>query len=268
MDRYAVIGNPVAHSRSPEIHAMFAAQTGELLRYDRIEARAENFETRVSDFFAGGGKGLNVTLPFKQRAHDLAIVLDDAAREAGAVNILMPRDHELWGGNTDGIGLVRDLTVNHGIVLQGARILMLGAGGAVRGVLGALLASGAQEIVIVNRTHDRGEALAAHWSDPRVRAERAEDCRESFPLVINGTAASLRGQVPAIGAQVLDAECFCYDMVYANEDTAFVAWAKSRGARAADGLGMLVEQAAESFFIWRGVRPLTTPVMDALRASS
>lgn len=266
MDRYAVVGNPVAHSRSPDIHRMFAEQTGESLSYDRILTSVEKFDACITAFFQSGGLGLNVTLPFKQQAHDLAGELDDAAREAGAVNTLMATPDGLWGGNTDGTGLVRDLTRNHDVALAGLRVLVLGAGGAVHGVIGALLRGGVAEIVIVNRTHDRAVRLARRWSDPRIRAVRSEACVDSFELVINGTSASLRGEVPKIGESVIGSACLCYDMVYASEETAFMTWASSRGARAVDGLGMLVEQAAESFYIWRAVRPRTPPVVQALRA--
>lgn len=266
MDRYAVVGNPVAHSRSPDIHGMFARQSGALISYERILTSAEEFEACVTGFFASGGKGLNVTLPFKQQAYALAKDLDDAAGQAGAVNVLMPKPAGVWGGNTDGIGLVRDLMQNHAFALAGLRVLMLGAGGAARGVLGALLEAAVAEIVIVNRTHERAEQLAEIWSEKgRVRAAHMQRCGNAFDLVVNATSASLQGEVPAIDERVLGSASLCYDMVYAPRDTAFVTWAKAHDARGVDGLGMLVEQAAESFFIWRGVRPSTTPVVEAMR---
>ncbi|MEE9253624.1 MAG: shikimate dehydrogenase [Pseudomonadales bacterium] len=265
MDRYAVVGNPVAHSRSPDIHHMFARQTGAALSYERILTTTEQFDVCVTGFFASEGKGLNVTLPFKEQAWALAENLDDAARQAGAVNVLMPKAAGIWGGNSDGIGLVRDLMRNHAVALAGMRVLVLGAGGAARGVVGALLEAAVSEIVIVNRTHARAQTLAEIWSDSRVGAARMQQCRGTFGLVINATSASLQGEVPEIDERVLDATSLCYDLVYAPRDTAFVTWARTRGARGVDGLGMLVEQAAESFFIWREVRPNTTPVVRALR---
>lgn len=265
VDRYAVVGNPVAHSRSPEIHRMFAQQTGARLRYERMLTTAEEFDTCVTTFFAEGGNGLNITLPFKEQAYALATDLDAAARRAAAVNVMQPGDEGLWGGNTDGIGLVRDLTQNHGVAPLGLRVLMLGAGGAARGVLGALLDAGVAQIVIVNRTHDRAQKLVQSSPDPRLSAVRVSDCDGRFDLVINATSASLRGEIPEIDARLLEGTRLCYDMVYAHLDTSFVSWAKAQGAPAVDGLGMLVEQAAESFFIWRGVRPETASVLNAVR---
>ncbi len=267
-DRYAVIGHPVGHSKSPRIHAAFAEQTGERLTYEAIEAPLEGFAETVRGFFAADGRGLNVTVPFKEQACALADTRSPAAERAGAVNTLARVDGITEGHNTDGIGLVRDLTVNQGIGLAERTILVVGAGGAVRGILEPLLAAGPARVVIANRTAERATELAGAFAE----LGPVEGCGletipgHPFDLVINGTAASLEGRVPPLPEAAIGERTAVYDMVYADRPTAFMDWAREHGAAlAVDGLGMLVEQAAESFFIWRGVRPRTGPVIAALR---
>lgn len=265
-DRYAVIGNPIAHSKSPLIHAAFAAQTGQDIDYGRI--LGEDFERDVRGFFTAGGKGLNVTVPFKEQAWALADELSPAAELAGAVNTLMLlADGRLRGDNTDGTGLVRDLLQNHGVVLAGQRLLLLGAGGASRGVLRPLLEQQPQSLTIANRTATKARDLADLVADSRLQGCGLEELAgQQFDLIINATAAGLGGEVPAIPDDCLTSGGVSYDMMYANEPTAFVRWGQAHGAgMALDGLGMLVEQAAQAFYLWRGVRPDTAPVMDQLR---
>lgn len=271
-DRYAVMGNPIGHSKSPQIHARFAAQTGQSLSYEAILVEAGDFPAAVARFRAAGGRGLNVTVPFKQEAWALAARRSPRAERAGAVNTLrFEEDGNLYGDNTDGVGLVRDLKDNHGAQLTGKRLLVLGAGGAVRGVLAPLLAEQPALLVIANRTVATAEALAQAFAD--LGAVRgcgfAALAGEQFDVVINGTAASLQGEVPPLPEGILAAEAVCYDMMYGKEPTPFMRWAGAAGAgKMLDGLGMLVEQAAESFYLWRGVRPATAPVIAALRAAA
>ncbi len=264
-DRYAVIGNPIAHSRSPQIHAAFAAQTRQDIVYQRILGDPAGFEADIAAFFAADGHGLNVTVPFKARAARACAVLSDRARLAGAANTLTRRDGVLHGDNTDGPGLVRDLAVNHGLDLSGKRLLVLGAGGAVRGVVRPLLDAGPATLLIANRTPSKAIALA--------REAGTDGCGlddlggQTFDLIINGTAAGLRAEVPAIPDDCLAPGGWTYDMFYSQAPTAFVDWGREHGAaKALDGLGMLVEQAAESFWIWRGVRPETAAIIAELRA--
>ncbi|MCO6412892.1 MAG: shikimate dehydrogenase [Thiogranum sp.] len=267
-DRYAVMGNPVAHSRSPEIHRLFAEQTGQIIDYRAILVETGRFPEAVADFFSAGGKGLNVTVPFKQEAWRLADRLSDGALRAGAVNTLALTDGALYGDNTDGIGLVRDLTRNLEIGLGGRQILVLGAGGAARGVLAPLLEHRPKLLVIANRTADRARELAEQFADlGDIQGSGFEALKDlSFDLVINATSASLSGQVPQLPPGVIKSGSCCYDMVYAAEPTAFMRYALAQGAHQAfDGLGMLVEQAAASFQLWRGIMPQTRPVIRALR---
>ena len=270
-DRYAVIGNPIAHSKSPAIHAAFAAQTGEDLTYDRILGDLEDFAGDVRDFFADGGKGLNVTVPFKERAWELADELSPRAETAGAVNTLIPlADGRLRGDNTDGVGLVRDLGCNHRFHFTGANILLLGAGGASRGVVLPLLEEKPASLTIANRTADKALRLAQDLGNLGPVSGCGLDglSGRSFDLIINGTAASLQGKVPAIPDDCLNAGGWTYDMMYSAGPTAFVRWGREHGAaKALDGLGMLVEQAAESFWLWRGKRPDTEPVIRSLRGA-
>lgn len=269
-DRYAVIGNPIEHSKSPLIHAAFAAQTGQDMRYERILGNLEAFEEEVGRFFAAGGRGLNVTVPFKERAFGLADTLSDRARAAGAVNTLASDNGLVHGDNTDGAGLVRDLGCNQRFAIAGARVLLLGAGGAVRGVLYPLLGERPRCLVIANRTAAKARALAAAVAqDPGVEGCGLDGLAgRRFDLIINGTAAGLKAQVPAIPDDCLAEGGWTYDMLYGTEPTAFVQWGRAHGAaRALDGLGMLVEQAAESFRLWRGVEPDTAPVIASLRGA-
>ncbi|MDZ7811015.1 MAG: shikimate dehydrogenase [Arhodomonas sp.] len=266
-DRYAVMGNPVAHSKSPQIHGMFAEQSGEHMVYEKILVAEDGFAEAVAEFEAAGGLGLNVTVPFKGDAWALADNLSERAERARAVNTLIISDAGLYGDNTDGIGLVRDLRDNHGVPLAGARVLILGAGGAARGALPSLLEEGPAAVHIANRTADKAEQLAAAFADAGAVTGGGYDALTGgFEVVINATSAGLHGELPPLPDDLLAEGGACYDMVYADEPTAFVRWGRDHGAAlAADGLGMLVEQAAESFLLWRGKRPETAPVIAALR---
>jgi shikimate dehydrogenase len=268
-DTYAVIGNPIEHSKSPQIHAAFAEQTGEDIEYGRILGDMEDFPGDVHDFVDSGGKGLNVTVPFKERAFELVDEASERGELAGAVNtIIVLDDGRLRGDNTDGIGLVRDLSDNNGFAFPGKRILLIGAGGASRGILLPLLDEKPQEIVIANRTESKAIDLADTFSTRGSVTGCGLDTEygEPFDLIINGTSAGLGGKVPQIADGCLKPGGWTYDMMYGDEPTAFVKWGLEQGAsKALDGLGMLVEQAAESFFLWRGVRPDTAPVIRLLR---
>jgi shikimate dehydrogenase len=263
-DRYAVVGNPVAHSKSPWIHAQFARATGEDLEYGSIEAPPDGFVRAVEAFRAQGGRGLNVTLPFKAEAFRLCTGTSARAAAAQAVNTLVLDRGKPWGDNTDGVGLVRDLGSNLGRRLAGARVLLMGAGGAAQGVLAPLAEAGAEQIVVANRTLPRAQALAA-----RVHGASASSYEalvgQSFDLVVNATSAGLSGDLPPLPRGLFRPGAFAYEMVY-GRDTAFLSMARAAGAGTSDGLGMLVEQAAESFQIWRGIRPDTGAVLAALRA--
>lgn len=268
MDRYVVFGNPIGHSKSPLIHRLFAEQTGQALDYNTLLAPLEDFTGCAREFFLQG-RGANVTVPFKEEAYRLANALTERAQRAGAVNTLSKlADGSLLGDNTDGAGLVCDLTVNAGLSLAGKRILLLGAGGAVRGALEPLLAQQPASLVIANRTVEKAERLAELFDDlGPVSASGFDWLSEPVDLIINATSASLSGDVPPIaGSLVEPGKTFCYDMMYAKEPTAFCRWATEHGAAVAmDGLGMLVEQAAEAFYLWRGVRPDSAPVLAELR---
>lgn len=272
MDRYAVLGNPIAHSKSPRIHALFARQTSEELKYGAVLAPTDRFGDTVKKLILRGYKGMNVTVPFKQDAWSLSDECSPAAQRARAVNTIEVRpDGTLAGHNTDGAGLLRDLTVNHDIELRGQRVLLLGAGGGVRGVLAPLLLASPASIVIANRTESRALELAREFSDAGAIQACGYDglAGSTFDLIINGTAAGLEGELPPLPDDVLTAGGNCYSMLYGDQARAFCDWAQAHGAaHALDGLGMLVEQAAESFAIWRGVRPRTQPVMDALRKNN
>lgn len=266
-DRYAVMGNPVSHSKSPLIHDAFARQTGQRMSYEAIQVDAGGFVQAVGNFQAAGGKGLNITVPFKQEAWALADTCSERAQQAEAVNTLVFNDAgDSFGDNTDGVGLVRDLIGNQGAHLTGSRLLILGAGGAVRGVLGSLLGEHPQEVIIANRTVDRAERLAASFPGRVSACGYMALSGRQFDLLINGTAASLRGAQLPLPDGLLAPGAWCYDMMYGDEPTIFMHWGKKRGAaKTLDGLGMLVEQAAESFLLWRGTRPATAPVIRMLR---
>ncbi len=268
LDRYGVVGHPVSHSLSPFIHAMFARETGQAMSYRPFDVRPEDFETRVREFFADGGLGLNVTLPHKVAAAELADELTERAAHAASVNTLAFEDGRLLGDNTDGAGLVRDLCDNLGVVITNRRMLIIGAGGATRGILAPLLGLEPTAVVIANRTPERAAALAAAFADLGVtQGAGFEDIApEPFDVIINATSASLSGDIPPIPAEAIGPDSVCYDLAYGRAASAFVQWATRLGcARAEQGLGMLVEQAAESFRLWRGVRPATTQVLAALR---
>jgi shikimate dehydrogenase len=263
-DRYAVIGHPVAHSKSPWIHAEFARQTRQDLEYGCIDAPLDGFERAVDELRAAGGSGANITLPFKEQAFLYCKdAVTERARAVGVVNTLVFDKGTARGDNTDGVGLLRDLTVNLGCKLAGARVLLMGAGGAAQGVLAPLVAAGPRRLVVANRTADKARALAQRFGASA--GGGYEDLRgEAFDILINATSAGLEGEAPPLAAGQFARGALAYDMVY-GRDTPFLALARAAGAAAHDGSGMLVEQAAESFFVWRGVRPDTAPVLAALR---
>ena len=270
IDRYAVVGHPVKHSLSPQIHQAFAQQLGHSIEYIAKELFLKDFEGQVRSLYRDGYSGLNVTVPFKQQAWELCDQRSPRAEDAGAVNTLIfLEDNQIAGDNTDGVGLTRDLVSNHRALIQRRKILILGAGGAVRGVIAPLQVLEPQSITIANRTIEKAEQLVRDFENRgSVIASQYKDLGfEKYDLIINGTAAGLNNEVAPVPDEVLGVNSICYDMMYnIDANTAFVDWALTRGAsRAFDGLGMLVEQAAESFFIWRGERPETQPVIDALR---
>jgi shikimate dehydrogenase len=262
---YAVFGNPVAHSKSPLIHAEFARQTGQDLDYLAILAPLDGFPGTVESFREAGGEGANVTVPFKEAAFRLATHLTPRAKDAGAVNTLKFENGQILGDNTDGSGLVRDLTVNLKQTLAGKHILLMGAGGAARGVIGPLLAERPAALVLANRTVGKAQQLAELFDGKFAASSYATLAGQRFDIVINATAASLKGELPPLPDHLFNPGALAYDMMYGSE-TPFMAWARTHGAKiVADGLGMLVEQAAESFYLWRGVHPDTAPVIRKLR---
>ncbi len=269
MDQYAVMGNPIAHSLSPAIHHAFAKQTAQDLQYQAILVEAGQFPAAVNNFFKQGGKGLNVTVPFKQEAWALVHERSADAEVAGAVNtLLMDASGKLQGHNTDGIGLIRDIRQNHALSLQGKDVLILGAGGASRGILLPILRESPASVTIANRTTARAEALASAFGDYGKISVRGLDQLESCQTdwLINATSASMQGDLPALPAGILRAGAACYDLMYSSQPTPFCRWARQAGAaQALDGLGMLVEQAAEAFYLWRGIRPDTAGLIEELR---
>lgn len=276
IDRYAVIGSGISHSRSPQIHALFAKATRQAMEYGLLDVPPAAFLSVVRNFFRDGGRGLNVTVPHKEAAHRVADTLTPRADRAGAVNTLAAVDGKLRGDNTDGAGLVRDLTVNLGCKLEGARVLLLGAGGAARGIIGPLLEAGAAALVISNRHGARAKKLAKEFADlgpvtvaqvvtAAIRGRTAVSNDAGYDVIINATSASLRGELPTVPAHAVGTQTLAYDLAYGERDTVFMHWARSAGAaRAVMGHGMLVEQAAESFLLWRGIRPDTAHVLEAL----
>ena len=270
-DQYAVVGNPIEHSKSPFIHHHFAKQTGELLEYTKLLAPIDSFTPSVKSFFKQGGKGLNITVPFKLDAFNFADYKNERADFAGAANtLIMGKDGKVTCDNTDGVGIVRDIEKNQGQSLKGKKILILGAGGAVQGVLQPILKCLPKFVFIANRTASKAHTLAEHFAGLGLvnAGGFTEIPMEQFDVIINGTAASLSASVPAISVDLIHANCLCYDMMYANEGTAFTKWASEQGAvKVSDGLGMLVEQAAESFYLWRGVRPETKAIMKLMRST-
>ncbi|EFE21368.1 shikimate dehydrogenase [Edwardsiella tarda ATCC 23685] len=266
MQRFAVFGHPIGHSKSPRIHHLFAQQTGIALHYEAMLAPLEDFPAFVQAFFRQGGRGANVTTPFKEQAWHMADQLTDRARQAGAVNTLSWQNGILLGDNTDGVGLVSDLT-RLAMLASGRRILLLGAGGAARGVILPLLQQQCR-IVLANRTPARAQALAAAFQTQGVIEALPYSMlvEREFDLIINATASGLQGEVPPIPASVIRAECACYDMFYQSSLTPFLAWARQQGAcQVADGFGMLVAQAAHAFQLWHGVLPEMEPVLAQLR---
>ena len=272
MDRYAVIGNPVAHSRSPFIHGRFAAAAGQALVYERIACEAGDFERTVRAFAAADGRGCNVTVPFKFEVPRLAARTSERAALAGAANVLR-FDAEGWfADNTDGAGLIREIEVNERTPLAGRRVLLVGAGGAAAGALGPLLQARPAELVLANRSPAKAETLAARHAalaaacGVRLSARALANCGAGFEVVVNASSSSLAQAGVPVAAEVLAPGALAIDMMYGPAAQPFVDWAAAQGARGRDGLGMLVEQAAEAFLLWRGVRPQTAPVLAALRA--
>ncbi len=267
-DRYGLVGHPIEHSRSPFIHTLFARQTGQHLTYELIDASPPAFETAVRGFGAAGGRGLNVTVPHKEAASTLVDEVSHAARVAGAVNTITIDGNRLRGDNTDGVGFIRDVTVNQGLDLAGRSVILFGAGGAARGIVGPLLAEKPAKLVIANRSRQRAMQLAAHFGHPP-EIELVEFDRlaglPAFEVLVNASSAGLKGEPTPFPGSLVNPESFCYDMVYSRNDTPFVTWAREQGAGyAVQGWGMLVEQAAESFHLWRGVMPVTAPILKQL----
>ncbi len=268
IDRYGVMGYPVSHSRSPVIHRLFAIQTRQEIQYELLQVAPDKLETAVRQFQRTGGKGLNITTPHKGEVAKLCDQLSERANTAGAVNTLTFRDGEILGENTDGIGLLRDLVINQGFTLEGANVLILGAGGATRGIIGPVLEMQPSSVRIANRTIGKAEALVDHFS----HYGPVSACRfnvipvtEKYDLIINATSAGLKGEAPPYPAAAVSDETFCYDLSYGLKPTPFSVWARKQGAaKSIMGWGMLVEQAAESFHIWRGVRPDTAPVLKQM----
>ena len=270
-DKYAVFGNPIDHSKSPDIHRQFAEQTSQSLSYEKQLVDPQGFEAAADAFFAGGGKGLNITVPFKQDAYAYVARTTPRARRAGAVNTLsLEADGTILGDTTDGVGLVSDIKHNLGWQIRHKKVLILGAGGAVRGVLEPLLEEQPQHIIIANRTVDKALQLAKGFAEFGYLLGCGFDMldEQQFDVIISGTSASLQGELPPLPDCLINADgsTVCYDMLYGAEPTPFMQWAAERGAKVSDGLGMLVGQAAESFALWRGVRPETSPVISRLRA--
>ena len=271
VDRYAVLGNPVAHSRSPVIHAAFARQTGQLISYDRVLCPLDGFADSVRAFQAAGGRGCNVTVPFKFEARDLAVRCSDRAALAGAANVLRFDADGCFADNSDGIGLVRDIEHGAGMPLAGMRVLLVGAGGAAAGVLGPLLQAQPAAVVVANRTADKALALVDRHADlarkhgAALHATGLNAPGTGFDIVLNASASSLQGAASPVRASVLAPGALAVDLMYGPTAEPFLAWARAAGAQARDGLGMLVEQAAEAFWLWRGVRPETAPVLQAIR---
>lgn len=271
VDRYGVMGYPVAHSRSPVIHRLFAHQTGQNMQYELLQVQPDKLEQAVRQFQRTGGRGLNVTAPHKATACRLADQLSERASTAGSVNTLVFQDGDIFGDNTDGIGLLRDLVVNRSLNLEGASVLILGAGGATRGIVGPLLEMEPERLVIANRTVRKAEIISDHFA----RSGPVSACGfDTIPdghwdLIVNATSAGLKGETPPYPDTALSDDTFCYDLSYGLKQTPFCEWAREQGAtRVASGWGMLVEQAAESFHIWRGVRPDTRPVLKQIAVSA
>jgi len=271
IDHYAVFGNPIAHSKSPQIHTLFAEQTKQSMIYTAELAETGQFDQAIKNFIKNDGKGLNVTVPFKVDAWSCATQRSDRAQRAGAVNtLILKQDGSLFGDTTDGIGLVRDLLQNHNIQIKDKDILLIGAGGAVRGVVEALLEQQPSSLLVANRTKQKAVRLANDFSDlGKINGCGLDEINDaSFDIVINGTSASLQGDIPDLPKTIFNSNACSYDMMYSADATPFMQWSLANDAKQVfDGLGMLVEQAAESFYLWRGVKPETTPVIKQLRMS-
>ncbi len=269
-DQYAVFGHPINHSKSPRIHTLFAEQTQQRLNYTAQDVPAESFTSAVADFFKHSGKGLNCTVPLKELAWQRADILSERAKLSKAVNTLvLQKDGSLLGDNTDGIGLVADLTINHKLSLLKKRILILGAGGASRGIIAPLMEQSPTHIVIANRTVEKAVNLRQEFSHlGNIAGCSYQDIRDNeFDLILNATSASLTGELPPLTSTLLAKQGSCYDLAYSNKPTAFVKWGlEHKAVNSLDGLGMLVEQAAEAFFIWRGVRPETKDIIGLLNS--
>lgn len=271
IDHYCVMGNPISHSRSPWIHTRFAELTGQQLSYDRREIPLDHFDRSIEAFIREGGRGCNITVPFKFEAAKVATQTSERGLLAQACNTLTFKDGEIFGDNTDGIGLVDDIERNAGVSLKGLRVLLIGAGGASAGVLGPLLQAGAAHISVANRTlHKASDLVARHTAlaaqtRTELQAHTLHGLGDPFDVVINGTATSLNGAAVPVAARVLKPGALAYDMMYGPGAQGFMDWAQAHGAQPRDGLGMLVEQAAEAFLIWRGVRPPSGQVLDELR---
>ncbi len=270
INQYAVFGHPVKHSKSPRIHQLFAEQTQQQISYSAQDVPAESFDSAINDFFLQGGKGLNCTVPLKELAWQRADTLSDRAKFSKAVNTLvLQKDGALYGDNTDGIGLVTDLTINHDISLSNSRILILGAGGASRGIISPLMEKAPAQLVIANRTVEKAITLSHEFSQLGEITALGYDALKNrqFDLILNATSASLTGKLPPLADNILANNGCCYDLAYANQPTAFVNWGLAHGARKSlDGIGMLVEQAAEAFYLWRGIHPETNPVIELLNS--
>ena len=266
---YAVLGNPVKHSKSPQIHLLFAEEMGITLEYNAIEVPNDELSTYVNLFSSQGGKGLNITVPFKENAYKLCTEITSRALESGSVNtIKFDTETNIIGDTTDGEGFINDLRKNYGINLQNKSILILGAGGTVKSIIERLVSEEIKNVVIVNRTLSRAEELEKKFKNKiDIKSFSYETLpNDIFDVIVNGTSLSLSSEVPPVSRNIINKNTFCYDLMYSSDKTVFIKWAIENGAlRAADGLGMLVEQAAESFFIWHGVKPNTAKVIEALK---
>ena len=269
MDSYAVIGNPVAHSKSPQIHAAFAQQTHQNMIYTAIKAPLNEFAVTIREFEATGGKGCNVTLPFKEQAYQIATHHSELAKQSAAANTLVFREnHQIYADSTDGPGLVKDITDNHHYSLQQKNILMIGAGGAAKCIVGPLLAESPAQLLVANRAPEKALMLAKRFAKQgEIKGTSLQDIPETaYDLIINATSASVTGHIPNISEKLIDRHTWCYDLFYSQESPAFLKWAKHCGAeRCIDGLGMLVEQAALSFYLWHNVYPKTKPIIEMLK---
>lgn len=266
MDQYLVVGNPIAQSKSPVIHQHFAEQTQQQITYDKKLIALDKFDKVIAQLIANGVKGINVTAPFKEQAFELCDQLSDFAAKAGAVNTLIVKDGKLVGDNTDGKGLVNDL-LNHQVQLENKTILLLGAGGAAKGVVAPLLAQQPKQLIVANRTIAKAEQIAEQYPAYNIQTATFEQLEQvTADVIINATSAGLNGQVLPISGEIFTKDVVCYDMTYAKSLTPFLTYAKENGSnQLIDGLGMLVGQAAESFYLWRGVRPNSANVIAMLR---